>query len=75
MIATIRAKTNSSADMGMSYIRGESREQVYLFPEAIDDYVQIAVDEKHKLIVAHDATNASVLPVRRDGGCLPLPGR
>ena len=23
----------------MSYIRGESREQVYLLPEAIDDYV------------------------------------
>jgi transposase len=35
----MRAKTNSSGGAGMSYIRGESREQVYLLPEAIDDYV------------------------------------
>jgi hypothetical protein len=40
MIATMRAKTNDIGGGGMSYIRGESREQIYLLLEAIDDYVR-----------------------------------
>ena len=36
----MRAKTNDIGGGGMSYIRGESREQIYLLPEAIDDYVR-----------------------------------
>src|SRR5262245_28425221 len=33
------ATANSSGGAEMSYIRGESREQLYLLPETIDDYV------------------------------------